>query len=162
MNIRMDYIVSAQLRKKMTDTKYTPLQSQIARSGLRINIFKSNYDKEVILEFPPPQFNIEQIDLSSDVDKQIKDLQNKFFEDLRDTINEMSSLGIQPGAIIFHGGGTLAIPDWFKNFCKNKIEILVYNSEDNNTSFDAHLNANRFKIITNRLPEIKGMFDQLC
>ena len=161
MNIRMDYIVSAQLRKEMTACKYTPLQSMIVRSGLRINIFKSNYDKEVILEFPPPQFNIEQIDLSSDVDKQIKDLQKKFFEDLKDTITEMLSLGIQIGAIIFHGGGTLAIPDWFKNFCEeNNIEILVYNSEDNNTSFADHLNANRLKSITNRLPELKGMFEK--
>ena len=143
---------------------YSRLNSQILSSGILINIYtkKNCAIKCVLLEIPPPQYSLPQSIPEIDINQQIKELHEKFFEDLRDTINEMSSLGFKIPAIIFHGGGTLAIPDWFKKFCNEKIiEILVYNSE-NKTEFTENLAEaeNKIKLdeMCKKLPELEDIF----
>ena len=153
----MEYITTVKLNQDMDQKDWARLNSQILRSGILINIYtkKISEIKCVVLEIPPPQYSLPPSIPEIDINQQIEELHEKFFEDLRDTINEMSSLGFKIPAIIFHGGGTLAIPDWFKNFCtENKIKILVYN-QDNKNDFINKLGHGE---LSTKLPELEGIF----
>jgi len=153
----MEYITSVKLNQDMLLKDYSRLNSQILRSGILINIYTKKICeiKCVVLEIPPPQYSLPPSIPEIDINQQIKESHEKFFEDLRDTIKEMSSLGINIKAIIFHAGGTLAIPECFRKFCKDKkIKILVYN-QDNKNDFINELGHGE---LSTKHPELEGIF----
>ena len=167
----MEFITSAKLNQDMIQREYTRLNSQVLRPGILINIYTKEIEGKnfVALEIYPPQYNFPPIKPESDINKQIGDLQKKFFEDLKDTLNEMLKMDIKIPGIIFHGGGNLAIPDWFERFCESKgIKILVYlpKNEKNinwDDEFDENLNGaeeefKRTRQIVVRMPELEGIF----
>lgn len=128
----MEYLTSAKLNIVMTgEHGYTRLKSQISRSGIQINIFKKDIEgiTAVVLEIPPPRYDFPHIEPETEIQK----IQENFFEDLKNTMEEMLGLGLKISAIVFHGGGTMDIPDRFKKFCEDKgIQILTYNPNPEN------------------------------
>ena len=154
------------------DHNYTRLKSQITRSGILINIFKKHIEgiTTVVMEIPPPRYDFPTVEPKT----KIEDIQDSFFNDLQDTMLEMLDLGIEISAIVFHGGGTMEIPEWFKDFCEeNGIPILTYNPNPDNadnpinddefngdltdaeSNFPEKCNMRRLK---KKLPELEGIF----
>jgi hypothetical protein len=169
----MEYLTSAKLKRVMTGGhNYIPLKSQITRSGILINIFKKHIEGiiTVVMEIPPPRYDFPTVEPKT----KIEDIQDSFFKDMQDTMQEMQDLGINISAIVFHGGGTMNIPDWFKDFCEeNDIQILTYNPNPDNA--DNPINDDEFnRDLTNtesrfpekrkmrqlreKLPELEGIF----
>jgi hypothetical protein len=58
---------------------------------------------------------------------QIRDV----FEALKKAIERLLKAGHVVGPIILQGGGTIPIPDWFRDFCRdNGISLVVLDGED--------------------------------
>lgn len=63
--------------------------------------------------------------------KVLKDEIDKFFESLKRIIGKLKSLGKNISGVYLPGGGTIPLPKWFSDFCKeNGVEILIYNDEN--------------------------------
>lgn len=169
----MEYLTSAKLNRVMTgEHGYTRFKSQISRSGILINIFKKDIEgiTSVVLEIPPPRYDFTAIEPETKID----DIQDSFFKDLQDTMQEMLDLGIEISAIVFHGGGTMEIPEGFRDFCEKKgIEILTYNPIPENTEnpinddeFNGELTVTessfpekrKMRQLKKKLPEVEGLF----
>jgi len=63
--------------------------------------------------------------------KVLKDEIDKFFESLKRIIGKLKSLGKSISGVYLPGGGTIPLPKWFRDFCKeNGGEILIYSDEN--------------------------------
>ena len=140
----MSFIISTQIHDLLMKSGYNRVPWQISTPSSCINIFKG---PGIIWEVLPAQIETP----ITDINKVISD----FFSHLEATITSMQEFGMTPSAIIFHGTGTIPIPDSFKKFCRDRnINVFVF---DPNMK-DSGLSELPYQKLEDELPELKGIF----
>jgi hypothetical protein len=140
----MNFFISSHLENLLQGNKFKKERWKIQFPNAGLNIFVRK--KETLFEVTP-------IEIQGDL-KNLKALSDKFFKNLQKTLNRLKKIGIKPSALVFHGGGSIQMPQFFKDFCvKNSIEYFIYSKEDDGGLSDYF----KFYNLRKKLPEFEGI-----